>query len=303
MTNITYKSKPNIDFTYKVNPYYAEFVGELEDKYDNIYYKQLVDEIVANGYKYNSSSVFVSLFPEPSELDPEYTLKKDAWDKAFKFFEIYKTNHGFVPYVDSVLQAENPYSEIISSNFITDTLELMYINWLCKSGKTRSYNYKDKFIDPEVLEYFAVFENVIINDTIDIVVDSNRFYDGMYPDVCNDPVDVDPETGETKVRYPAVSCVDKRRFFYNMLLTVLKENPDNETLHLDPDTMEDGLIKKMCDHKLSNILYPCDFPLEPDRDGIRYTGTNVDIVNIDYETQEREVAAAKAALEAVLARH
>ena len=295
--------KPNVDYVYKVNPYYSDFVGELEDKYDNVFYKQIVDEILANGNSYDETSIFASLFPEPSETDPDYALKKEAWDKAFKFFEIYKTNHGFVPYVDSVLQAENPYSEITSSNFITDTLELMYINWLCKSGKTRSYNMKDKFIDPEVLEYFSVFENVIINDTIDIVVDSNRFYDGMYPDVCNDPIEINGETGEVKLAYPAVSSSERRRFFYNILLHVLEENPDDETLHLDPDTMEDGLIKKICDHKLSNILYPCDQPLEPDEDGIRYTGTNVDIVNCDYEREVREVEAAKAALAAVLARH
>ena len=102
--------------------------------------------------------------------------------------------------------------------------------------------------------------------------------------------------------YPAVSSSERRRFFYNILLHVLEENPDDETLHLDPDTMEDGLIKKICDHKLSNILYPCDQPLEPDEDGIRYTGTNVDIVNCDYEREVREVEAAKAALAAVLAR-
>ena len=294
--------KPNIDYVYKVNPYYSEFVGELEDKYDNIYYKQIVDEIIANGNSYGPTTIYNSLFPEPNELEEDYELKKEAWNNAFKFFEIYKTNHGFIPYVDSVLQAENPYSEIVNSNFITDTLELMYINWLCKSGKTRSYNFKDQLIDPEVLEYFSVFENVIINDTIDIVVNSNRFYDGMHPDVCNDPIEINPETGEHKITYPAVSSVEKRRFFYNMLLTVLNENQDDDTLHLDPKTMEDGLIKKMCDHKLSNILYPCDFPLEPDLNGIRYTGTNVDIVNFDYETQKRKVAEAKAALEEVLAR-
>jgi hypothetical protein len=29
---------------------------------------------------------------------------------------------------------------------------------------------------------------------------------------------------------------------------------------------------------LANTLYPCDFPIEPDKNGIRWTGTNVDIV-------------------------
>jgi len=293
-------NKPSIDFVYKVNPYYSEFVGDQESEYDNQYYRDIVNEIIANGNSYNNSSVFSSYFQAPTEGEEDYDLKKEAWDNAYNFFETYKTNHGFVPYVDSVLQAENPYSESSSSNFITDTLELMYINWLCKSGKTRSYNFKGENIDPLVLKYFSVFENVIINDTVDIVVDSNRFYDGMHPDVCNDPFEVDETTGELKLIYPGANNVIRRRFFFNILLSVLEEKGSDEELYFDVETLEDSLIKRICDHKLSNILYPCDQPLEPDKDGIIYTGTDVDIVNFDYEEQERDIQAAKDALEAVL---
>ena len=38
----------------------------------------------------------------------------------------------------------------------------------------------------------------------------------------------------------------------------------------------------MCQNKLSNILYSIDFPLSPDKKGIKWTGTDVDIVNFDY---------------------
>ena len=171
----------------------------------------------------------------------------------------------------------------------------MYINWLCRSGKTRSYNFKSENIDPKVLNYFAVFENVIINDRIDIIVDSNRYYDGMRPDCCNEPIIEDVVTGNVRIQYPGVDPMLKRRYFFNTLIKCLEET--TETLGMDPETGEDTLIKAVCDHKLSNILYPNDFVLEPDRNGIFRTGTDVDIVNFDYETEQRLVEKAKQALE------
>jgi hypothetical protein len=51
---------------------------------------------------------------------------------------------------------------------------------------------------------------------------------------------------------------------------------------MDPNTGEDLLIKTMCQNKLSNILYPNDFPLHPTKDGIKWTGTDVDIINYEY---------------------
>lgn len=291
-------NKPGIDYVYKVNPYYSEFVGEAGENYNNSYYETLINTIIENGNTYNETSVFSSIFSKPVVNEEDYELKLEAWDNAYKFFEVYKTNHGFVPYVDSVLQAENPYMEKGITNFITDTLEIMYINWLCKSGKTRSYNFKDNLIDPLVLKYFSVFENIIINDSLDIVVDSNRFYDGLYPDVCNDPFEYNCETGEKRLIYPGAEINAKRRFFFNILLTVLNEKESNEDFAYDYETQEDKLIKKICNHKLSNILYPCDQPLEPDKNGIIYTGSDLDIVNFDYEEQQAAVQAAKDALNA-----
>ena len=59
---------------------------------------------------YNSNSVFSNLFPEPEETEDDYELKHEAWENANKFFTIYRNNHGFVEDVDSIKQAENPYS-------------------------------------------------------------------------------------------------------------------------------------------------------------------------------------------------
>lgn len=287
-------NRPSIDYTYKINPFYKEFVGDLEDKYDNPYYKVYIDEIIANGNSYNEKTIFELIFPSPIEGEEDYELKKEAYDKANKFFAVYRNNHGFVPAVDSVFQAENPYSEDVTVNFITDTLEIMYINWLCYSGKTRSYNFKAENIDPRVLNYFAVFENVIINDTVDIVVDSNRFYDGMKPNPNNEPITTDVINDKIYVNYPGAKKGIRNRFFFNILLSCL-ENSDDE-LYMDSETGVDTLVKAMCDHKLSNILYPSEFVLEADKNGILYTGTDYDIVNFDYETEKQMVEKAKLAL-------
>lgn len=286
---------PSIDFTYKMNPYYSEFVGDEESEYDNPYYKEYTDKIITEGNSFTTSTIFSNVITPPNIDDDDYDLKKEAYDIAEKFFNVYRNNHGFVTDVDSVNQAENPYSESATVNFITDTLEIMYINWLCRSGKTRSYNFKSENIDPKVLNYFAVFENVIINDRIDIVVDSNRYYDGMRPDCCNEPVVEDVVNGNVHIQYPGVDSMLKRRYFFNTLLRCLEET--TESLGIDPETGEDTLIKAVCDHKLSNILYPNDFVLEPDKNGIFRTGTDVDIVNFDYETEQRLVEKAKQALE------
>lgn len=282
-------NKPNIDFVYKVNPYYEEFVGELENKYDNPYYKELVDDIIKNGYKYDNHSSFTLNYPlTVTGEDPDYNLKKEAYDNAEKFFNEYRSNHGFVPAVDSVLQAENRYDEKTSSNFITDTLEIMYVNWLCCSGKTRSYGFKDENIDPMVLKYFSVFENVILNNRIDIVVDSNRFYDGMRPDVNNPIIEVDYENDTEKVLYPAADFNYRRWIFYEMLIRAMEDEEYDGDIGYDSETGVDGRIIHICKDKLSNILYPEDQPLSPDEGGIRWTGTNVDICNYTYIDDENE---------------
>ena len=289
-------NKPNIDYVYKVNPYYSEFVGDEESNYSNPYYDEYINKIYEKRNTYLESDVFSKLFESPVVGDEDYDLKKEAYDKAEKFFNVYRTNHGFTEDVDSVKQAENEYSESAAVNFVTDTLELMYINWLCKSGKTRSYNFKEQNIDSRVLKYFSVFENVIINDTIDIVVDSSRFYDGMKPDPNNEPVVTDPVAGTVKINYPGAKDSAKRRFFFNTLLDVI-ENTESDNLIMDSETGKDTLVEEICNNKLSNILYPYDHPLEASKNGIMYTGTNCDIINFDYEREQALVNKAKLALQ------
>lgn len=294
-------NKQNIDYIYKVNPYYPEFVGDKGENYENPYYMDYINRIYERQNTYLESDVFSKLFAPPVEGENDYALKKEAYDIAEKFFNIYRTNHGFEENVDSVKQAENEYSESAAVNFVTDTLELMYINWLCKSGKTRSYNFKEMNIDPRVLRYFSVFENVIINNTIDIVVDSSRYYDGMKPDCNNEPVTINPVTGTVKINYPGAKDRDKRRYFFNTLLDTIEKASQDKELVMDPETGKDILVQSICDNHLSNILYPNDFPLERSKNGIMYTGTNCDIINFDYEREQALIREAKEALQNIQA--
>ena len=156
----------------------------------------------------------------------------------------------------------------------------MYINWLANSGKTKTQGFKDLDIDPIVLKYFSVFENVIINDRLDIVIDANRYYDGMMPDVINPIREVNVVDGTVKHIYPG-STIDLRRSFFYMILLDTFDNSEDDLI-IDSETGEDKLVQAMCQNKLSNILYPIDFPLDPDKKGIKWTGTDVDIVNFDY---------------------
>lgn len=269
-------NKPNIDFVYKMNPYYSDFVGELEEEYSNLYYKEYTDYIIKHGDEFNKLSKFEDIFEKPLRTETE---KREAWEKANTFFESYKTNHGFIIDVDSVKQIENPLESSDSQNSFTDTLELMYINWLANSGKTRTQGMKDLDIDSTVLKYFSVFENVIINDRLDIIIDANRFYDGMMTDVTNPINEINPD-GTVKDIYPGSNMNLRRSFFYAILLDTMDNASDD--LYMDPNTGEDLLIKAMCQNKLSNILYPNDFPLHPTKDGIKWTGTDVDIINYEY---------------------
>ena len=270
-------NKPNVDFVYKMNPYYSDFVGDDEENYSNPYYKEYTDYIIAHGYDILPTDNFEDIIQRPSKSEEE---KYDAWKKAKIFFEAYKGNHGFVTDVDSVKQIENPEESKESENAFTDTLELMYINWLANSGKTRTQGFKDLNIDPIVLKYFSVFENVVINDKLDIVIDANRCYDGMMPDVTNPIKEVNVVNGTVKHIYPG-STIDLRRSFFYMILLDTFDNSEDDLI-IDSETGEDKLVQAMCRNKLSNILYPIDFPLSPDKKGIKWTGTDVDIVNFDY---------------------
>jgi hypothetical protein len=51
-------------------------------------------------------------------------------------------------------------------------------------------------------------------------------------------------------------------------------------LTYDKKNKVDRLVKALCQHPLSNILYPQDFPLAPDKNGFIWTGTDYSIVNL-----------------------
>lgn len=268
-------NRPNIDFTYKMNPYYSDFVGDEGKDYSNPHYKEFTNFIIDNGHKFDELSKFEDYIAKPNK---QLIEEREAWEKANMFFEAYKINHGLIIDVDNIKQAENPLEYFGDQNMFMDTLELMYLNWLANSGKTRTHGMKDLSIDSVVLRYFSIFENVIINDTLDIIVDSNRFYDGMMPDVTN-PINK-VEDDELIHIYPGSTINLRRRFFYNILLDTFDNSEDD--LYQDSATGTDYLVQAMCRNKLSNILYPNDFPLKPTKTGIKWTGCDVDIVNYDY---------------------
>lgn len=272
---------PIIDYVYKVDPYYSDFVGEEEHDYNNEYYKEYVNYIYEHENEFDKNSVWSSVFSEPDSInEPE---KHEAWVNANKFFNIYKWNHGFVKDSDSVQQMENP---LVGETKVyeSDVFMIMYLNWLARSKQTRTYGFKADNIDPIVLKYFSIYQNTIIDNRIDIVVDAGKEYEGLQDDI-NEIIKYDwDETNPKPIyQYPGGQIDLRRRYFWNMFLTLIEEkqakNPDNEISYVGvPDTTELDIIENMKSHKLANTLYPCDFPIEPDKNGIRWTGTNVDIV-------------------------
>lgn len=288
-------NKPNIDYVYKVDPYYSDFVGDLGKDYDNPYYKEYVNYIKEHANEYDKTSSYEMTIPAPDSSLDDLELRYEAWEKAKNFFNIYRDNHGFVIDVDSVKQAENPFAKEETNIYLSDTLEIMYLNWLANSGKTRTYGFKEQDIDPQVLNYFSVFENVIIDNRVDIVVDSGRFYEGLKPDVCNPPYDVDWDTGKIKIIYPAMNFGERRRMLFEMVIQTLeKRNSEEDIKQFNDDTKLDDFVIELCNNKLSNILYPEDFPLSPDKNGVMWTGSDVDICN--YITPDSENPSLQAAI-------
>lgn len=279
-------NRPAINYVYKVDPYYSDFIGD--EDYNNTYYDEYVETIIENKYNYNKNSIFEVEFPPPTRIlyysDEEFELAMDAWSKAKVFFDVYKSNHGFETQVDSVNQKENAKGGDEIVTYLSDTLEIMYLNWLSTSGKTKSYGYKEKNINPNVLRYFSIFENNIIDNRLDIVVDSNRFYEGLRPDVNNEPIIYEteyPDPNNPIYVYPGAQLDIKRRYFYLMLLKALEAKEPDEELFYDYETNDNPLLDRVCELQESNILYPEDFPLKPDTHGIKWNGMDVDIVNYE----------------------
>ena len=269
---------PVINYIYKVNPYYEDFVGELGEDYDNEYYREYIEYIKLHKYDFDKNSIWSVIKPEPIN-DEEHALEHEAWLNAQKFFAIYKWNHGFVEDVDSVKQRENPEVKI-EDIFESDTLVILYLNWLARSGKTRTYGFKDEDIDPIVLKYFSIYQNTIIDNRIDIVINSSTIYDGLQEDL-NEPITYnwDELNPQPIYQYPGAQIDLCRRFFWGMFL---KNNDiDKEVAFAsNPESTNEDLFEVLSNEKKSNILYPRDFPMEPDRNGIIWTGSDIDIVNI-----------------------
>ena len=80
-------------------------------------------------------------------------------------------------------------------------------------------------------------------------------------------------------QYPGAQIDLRRRFFWGMFL---KNNDiDKEVAFAaNPENTNEDIFETLSNEKKSNILYPRDFPMEPDRNGIIWTGSDIDIVNI-----------------------
>lgn len=202
-------------------------------------------------------------------IDYVYTVEEDN--------PSYSVNHGFDIMVDDVLKMENP---LIGTESIEDSkniLQVMYINWLNKSGKTRSDNYPELDINPKVLKYFSIFENTIVGNRLDIFMDSEKVYNGVPEDICGEPIKVTTEMKKLLL-YPGANKIIRRKFFYdNIFVPTINESEDIQASIRD-STIIDPVFEALKKNKNSNILYAEDFPLEPDKNGIMWTGSNKTIV-------------------------
>ena len=202
-------------------------------------------------------------------IDYVYTVEEDN--------PSYSVNHGFDIMVDDVLKMENP---LIGTESIEDSkniLQVMYINWLNKSGKTRSDNYPELDINPKVLKYFSIFENTIVGNRLDIFMDSEKVYNGVPEDICGEPIKVTTEMKKLLL-YPGANKIIRRKFFYdNIFVPTINESEDIQASIRD-STIIDPVFEALKKNKNSNILYAEDFPLEPDKNGIMWTGSNKTII-------------------------
>lgn len=202
-------------------------------------------------------------------IDYVYTVEEDN--------PSYSVNHGFDIMVDDVLKMENPLTGTESVEDSKNILQVMYINWLNKSGKTRSDNYPELDINPKVLKYFSIFENTIVGNRLDIFMDSEKIYNGVPEDICGEPIKVTTEMKKLLL-YPGANKIIRRKFFYdNIFVPTINESEDIQASIRDSTTI-DPVFEALKKNKNSNILYAEDFPLEPDKNGIMWTGSNKTII-------------------------
>ena len=248
----------------------------------SIVYKQSEIQNYLDNYKESNfekilESIFTNCDPcklkNPSKPSVNVVYKVDP----IEFPDIYVYNHGFDPMVDSILQAENPLEDSSDIVYTTDTLRIMFINWFNNSGKTRSVCHPEKDLAEFVLRYFSIFENIIIDNRLDIFIDSGTVYDGVPENICNDIIRRDIDTVTEYLSYPGANDMIRRRVFFAMLKDVVSDNMLNAELGNGECLEPVNWVKRIQKHPGSNILYAEDFPLKPDMDGIIYTGYDYDI--------------------------
>ena len=242
----------------------------------SLIYKESEFEEYVNLYKPSEFELLLeNIF---SNCDPSKLVNtgKPSIDLTYKNTPdnpMYSINIGFDRYVDSVEQKENPYKDLAASGYNSDVLKVMYMNWLCKSRKTKAYGLRDLNINPIVLKYFSIYNNVVIDNQIDMVIDSSRVYEGLFPDICNPITRYDDDLKPTLV-YPGGNISKRREFFYTMIEDIAAKNDDTEIVFTKNDANDVTMIDSLRAHQGAKILYPEDFPLGTDKNGILWTGSN-----------------------------
>lgn len=240
---------------------------------------EFIDLYQESDFELTLAEIFHNCDPSKSKsssnLSVDYIYTVDSESVA------YSTNHGFDQYVDDVQKAENPLTnDGDEAEDNADILQVLYIKWLNKSGKTRSDNYPEKNINPKVLKYFSVFENTIIDNTLDISIDSSRTYNGIPDDITGEPIKTNKDMTRTLI-YPGANINLKRKYFYDKIFVpIINSQVSGEELQSsirDGDT-DDPIFNALKEAKEANILYSEDFPLNPDENGIRWTGSNTSYI-------------------------
>lgn len=267
----------------------------LSDKLIRIYniYRPITSLLITTNLQYKESELYeyISLYHETEfeqllakmfvNCDPSKNKSSDALDIDYIYTvkessKNYDINHGLDFYVDDVQKAENPLASEIENEAERDITQVMYIKWLNKSGKTRSDNFPDTDINPKVLKYFSVFENYIVSDRFDITIDSGKTYNGIPDDITGEPIKTDINMKRTLI-YPGVDVNLKRRFFYEKIFVpeINSQTKGQEfQSSIRDDTTLDPVFEALKHDSNANILYCEDFPLSPDKNGIRWTGSN-----------------------------
>lgn len=280
----------------------------LSDKLIRVYniYRPITSILITTNLEYKESELleYTSLYKESkfekllermfSNCDPSKNKAADKLDIDF-IYKIdpkspnYETNHGFDLDVDDVQKAENPLASVIPNEDEQNITQVMYIKWLNLSGKTRSDNFPWIDINPKVLKYFSIFENKIVGKRLDIIIDSGKTYNGLPLDITGEPIKTGTDMKRTLL-YPGADINIKRKFFYDHILVpeINSQTKGKEIQSTIRDnTKIDPVFEALKHNKNANILYCEDFPLSPDKNGIRWTGSNKTYVCVPNPTFDK----------------